>query len=96
MLVLATWTTTSAPASGRASGLEGLEGRRYGGGKLQRQAPAQGTEMADDVTEDGSPTPKPSDVKGDASSVDTALRGEAAISPSECSGTPAAEQDDKR
>lgn len=46
-------TTTSAPASGLVFGFEGLEGRRYTGSRLQRQAPSQGAEMADDATEDG-------------------------------------------
>jgi hypothetical protein len=90
-------TTTSAPASGLASGFEGLEGRRYSGGRLQRQAPEQDTEMADEAVEDGSRTPKQSDVKGAASSIDPALRGEEEKSPSEPAGTPAAEvHDDKR
>jgi hypothetical protein len=91
-------TTTSAPASGLASGFEGLEGRRYSGGRLQRQAPEQDTEMTDTATEDGSRTPKQSDVKREASSIDPALRGEESKSPSESSGTPAAhsEHDDKR
>lgn len=93
-------TTTSAPASGLASGFEGLEGRRYSGGRLQRQAPEQDTEMAeaDVATEDGSRTPKQSDVKGATDSIDPALRGEEAKSPSEAAGTPAAhsETDDKR
>jgi hypothetical protein len=91
-------TTTSAPASGLASGFEGLEGRRYSGGRLQRQAPEQDTEMTEDAAtpEDGSRTPKQSDVKGATSSIDPALRGEEEKSPSEASGTPAAEHDDKR
>lgn len=95
-------TTTSAPASGLASGFDGLEGRRYSGGRLQRQAPAEDTEMADVAAEDGSRTPKQSDVQPDAKekpadSIDPALRGEDVKSPSEASGTPAAEQhDDKR
>ena len=91
-------TTTSAPASGLASGFEGLEGRRYSGGRLQRQAPEQDTEMTDTATEDGSRTPKQSDVKREASSIDPALRGDESKSPSESSGTPAAhsEHDDKR
>merc|ERR1711988_794968 len=70
-------TTTSAPASGLASGFEGLDGRRYSGGRLQRQAPGQDTEMAD--AEDGSRTPKQGEQKrsGKASStLDPALRGE--------------------
>ena len=83
-------TTTSAPASGLASGFEGLEGRRYSGGRLQRQAPEQDTEMADAATEDGSRTPKQSDVKA-ADSIDPALRGEDVKSPTEAAGTPAAE-----
>jgi len=69
-------TTTSAPASGLASGFEGLDGRRYSGGRLQRQAPGQDTEMAD--TDDGSHTPKQGEQKrsGKASStLDPALRG---------------------
>lgn len=92
-------TTTSAPASGLASGFEGLEGRRYSGGRLQRQAPEQDTEMADAATEDGSRTPKQSDVKGPTSSIDPALRGEEEVkSPSESASTPAAhsEHEDKR
>ncbi|KAM0719824.1 hypothetical protein Q7P37_003959 [Cladosporium fusiforme] len=92
-------TTTSAPASGLASGFDGLEGRRYSGGRLQRQAPAEDTEMADVAADDGSRTPKQSDVKDKpVSSIDPALRGEDEVkSPSEASGTPAAEQhDDKR
>lgn len=94
-------STTSAPASGLASGFDGLDGRRYSGGRLQRQAPSQDTEMAD-VTDDGSRTPKQSDVsrpksKG-ISSIDPALRGEDDKSSSESAGTPAAhsEVDDKR
>lgn len=84
-------TTTSAPASGLASGFEGLEGRRYSGGRLQRQAPEQDTEMADVATEDGSRTPKQSDVKEATDSIDPALRGEDVKSPTEAAGTPAAE-----
>lgn len=87
-------TTTSAPASGLSSGFD-LEGRRYSGGRLQRQAPQADTEMAD-AEDDGSRTPKQSDrpkSKGD-SSIDPALRGEDAGSDS--ASTPAAEVDDKR
>ncbi|SMR51493.1 unnamed protein product [Zymoseptoria tritici ST99CH_3D1] len=94
-------TTTSAPASGLSSGFEGLDGRRYSGGRLQRQAPAsesQDTEMAD-AEDAGNRTPKQSDVKrpeskGD-SSIDPALRNEHADSSA---STPAAtsEVDDKR
>ncbi|KAL1591249.1 hypothetical protein WHR41_00062 [Cladosporium halotolerans] len=97
-------TTTSAPASGLASGFEGLEGRRYSGGRLQRQAPAQDTEMTDATAseaaaEDGSRTPKQSDIKEKAvDSIDPALRTEDVKSPTESVGTPAAhsEHDDKR
>ncbi|KAF2172330.1 hypothetical protein M409DRAFT_17566 [Zasmidium cellare ATCC 36951] len=95
-------TTTSAPASGLASGFEGLDGRRYSGGRLQRQAPPtadQDTEMAD--ADDGSRTPKADDAK-DAkgkgnSSIDPALRGEDEKS-SDSASTPAAasEGEDKR
>lgn len=69
-------TTTSAPASGLASGFEGLDGRRYSGGRLQRQAPGQDTEMAD--ADDGSRTPKQASQKDGkpSSTLDPALRGE--------------------
>lgn len=96
-------TTTSAPASGLASGFDGLDGRRYSGGRLQRQAPEQDTdtEMAD-VDNDGSRTPKASDAdrpksrKG-SSTIDPALRGEDE-KPSDSPSTPAAtsEVEDKR
>ena len=95
-------TTTSAPASGLASGFEGLDGRRYSGGRLQRQAPeikTEDTEMAD--ADDGSRTPKASDSKRPKSkgnsSIDPALRGEEG-SGSDTASTPAAqsEGDDKR
>ncbi|OQO03148.1 hypothetical protein B0A48_11403 [Cryoendolithus antarcticus] len=97
-------TTTSAPASGLASGYDGMDGRRYSGGRLQRQAPAGDTEMADAPLSDGARTPKQSDVSRSAkskgnSSIDPALRGEDEKSPSESAGTPAAistEGDDKR
>ncbi|KAK4636741.1 pH-response transcription factor [Fulvia fulva] len=99
-------TTTSAPASGLASGFEGLDGRRYSGGRLQRQAPqsqSEDTEMAD--ADDGSRTPKaasPADAKRPKSkgnsSIDPALRGEDEKSPSDSASTPAAasEVEDKR
>lgn len=87
-------TTTSAPASGLASGFEGLEGRRYSGGRLQRQAPSQDTEMKD--ADDGSRTPKASEMKlpknKGISSIDPALRGEDEKSSSDSGSTPA---DDK-
>jgi len=71
-------TTTSAPASSLASDFHGLDGRRYSGGRLQRQAPSEDTEMLD--PEDGAQTPKASDAKratgGNVSSIDPALRGE--------------------
>ncbi|KAK5108711.1 hypothetical protein LTR62_007858 [Meristemomyces frigidus] len=89
--------TSSAPASSLASGFEGLDGRRYSGGRLQRQAPAQDTEMRD--AEDGAKTPRPEEPshakpKSD-SNIDPELRGEA--SP-EGASTPAArsEEADKR
>lgn len=89
-------TTTSAPASGLSSGFD-LEGRRYSGGRLQRQAPQADTEMAD-ADDDGSRTPKQSDTqtsesKGD-SSIDPALRGEDAGSDS--ASTPAETDQEKR
>lgn len=77
--------TTSAPASGLASGFEGLDGRRYSGGKLQRQAPAASTDVEmRDAPEDGQRTPKaaaatvPEAHKEKASSsIDPALRADA-------------------
>jgi len=96
-------TTTSAPASGLASGFEGLDGRRYSGGRLQRQAPdvkTEDTEMED--ADDGSRTPKASDSKRPKSkgnsSIDPALRGEDG-SGSDSVSTPAAQSEgaeDKR
>ena len=94
-------TTTSAPASGLASGYEGLDGRRYSGGRLQRQAPGEDTEMADDEEEEaGASTPKQSDAKRPKSkgnsTIDPALRSE---SSSESGSTPAtakSDSDDKR
>ncbi|KAF2717481.1 hypothetical protein K431DRAFT_323139 [Polychaeton citri CBS 116435] len=90
-------STTSAPASGLASGFEGLgDSRRYSGGRLQRQAPAQqDTEMLD--AEDGSRTPRASDSqrpksKGN-SSIDPALRGEDERCPAESASTPAAQSE---
>lgn len=92
-------TTTSAPASGLASGFEGLDGRRYSGGRLQRQAPGQDTEMAD--ADDGSRTPKQGDEKASkggkgSSALDPALRGD---DSSDSASTPAARSesiDDRR
>ncbi|KAK1055493.1 hypothetical protein LTR74_015633 [Friedmanniomyces endolithicus] len=85
--------TTSAPASGLASGFEGLDGRRYSGGRLQRQAPGQDTKMVD--IDDGARTPRPSDSKRPKSkgnsSIDPALRGE---DSSDTASTPAARSDD--
>ncbi|KAK3104292.1 hypothetical protein LTR53_018520, partial [Teratosphaeriaceae sp. CCFEE 6253] len=89
--------TTSAPASGLASGFEGLDGRRYSGGRLQRQAPGQDTDMPD--ADDGAMTPKAVDSKRPKSkgnsSIDPALRGE---DSSDTASTPAArsEEADKR
>ena len=89
-------TTTSAPASGLASGFDGLDGRRYSGGRLQRQAPGQDTDMMD--ADDGSRTPKASDkrAKGKHSSIDPALRGEDEKSSSGSISSPADAADDKR
>ncbi|EMD00777.1 hypothetical protein BAUCODRAFT_135551 [Baudoinia panamericana UAMH 10762] len=84
-------TTSSAPASGLASGFEGLDGRRYSGGRLQRQAPGDDTAMAD--ADDGTRTPKQADSKrsrGKAnSSIDPALRDEES---SDSASTPAADE----
>lgn len=91
-------TTTSAPASGLASGFDGLDGRRYSGGRLQRQAPSQDTDTEMGEADDGSRTPKAADgAKGKSSSIDPALRGEDEKS-SESASTPAAtsEVEDKR
>ncbi|KAK4554917.1 hypothetical protein LTR86_008065 [Recurvomyces mirabilis] len=89
--------TTSAPASGLASGFDGMDGRRYSGGRLQRQAPSQDTEMPD--AEDGGRTPKAEEPartkpKGN-SNIDPTLRGE---DSSEGASTPNArsEEADKR
>ncbi|KAF7197221.1 pH-response transcription factor [Pseudocercospora fuligena] len=91
-------TTTSAPASGLASGFEGLDGRRYSGGRLQRQAPPASTEQQDTEmgdAEDGSRTPKASDAKRPKSkgnsSIDPALRGE--NEGSDSASTPAAQSE---
>jgi hypothetical protein len=89
-------TTTSAPASGLATGYESLDGRRYSGGRLQRAAPdtaQRDTEMTD--YDDGSRTPKASESRGKsraASSIDPALRGEDEKSPSDAGSTPADEK----
>ncbi|KAK4551438.1 hypothetical protein LTR86_011169 [Recurvomyces mirabilis] len=87
---------TSAPASGLASGFERMDGRRYGGGRLQRQTPNQDTDVAD--ADDGARTPKPADASRPRnqgnSSIDPALGGE----DSDSASTPAArsEEADKR
>lgn len=86
-------TTTSAPASGLSSGFD-LEGRRYSGGRLQRQAPQADTEMAD-ADDDGSRTPKQSDAhKKTDSTIDPALRGEDVGSDS--ASSPPVEGGDRR
>ncbi|KAF2486564.1 hypothetical protein BDY17DRAFT_245803 [Neohortaea acidophila] len=93
--------TTSAPPSSLSSGFEDLGGRRYSGGRLQRQAPTQTQDRPDvdmEDAEDGSRTPKASDVKqspksGKVNSIDPALRGEDVASPAESVSTPI---DDKR
>ena len=88
-------TTTSAPASGLASGFEGHDSRRYSGGRLQRQAPGQDSEMADADDTAGNSTPKQSDGKRPKSkgnsSIDPALRGE---DSSDSASTPAARSAD--
>ncbi|QIW95519.1 hypothetical protein AMS68_001037 [Peltaster fructicola] len=72
-------STTSAPASGLATSFDELDRRRYSGGRLQRQAPAESSstdvEMTDE-TEDGSRTPRPDDAKKPDTSIDPALREE--------------------
>jgi len=69
--------TTSAPASGLASGFEGFEGRRYSGGRLQREAPApRSQDMDSDAMEtesDGAKTPRAKQPE-DSSALDPALR----------------------
>ncbi|KAG9656401.1 hypothetical protein KCU61_g1250, partial [Aureobasidium melanogenum] len=69
--------TTSAPASGLASGFEGFEGRRYSGGRLQREAPApRSHDMDSDAMEtesEGAKTPRAKQPE-DSSSLDPALR----------------------
>ncbi|GAB7352058.1 hypothetical protein MBLNU459_g2566t1 [Dothideomycetes sp. NU459] len=75
-------STTSAPPSGLASGFEPFgEGRRYSGGRLQRQAPPRGeTDMdneAMDVDSDGAKTPRGNAKEAErpgSSSLDPALR----------------------
>ncbi|CAD0110720.1 unnamed protein product [Aureobasidium uvarum] len=71
--------TTSAPASGLASGFEGFEGRRYSGGRLQREAPAPRSHDMDsdamDTESEGAKTPRASTKQPeDSSSLDPALR----------------------
>lgn len=74
-------STTSAPASGLASGFDGFEGRRYSGGRLQREAPApkdeRASEDAMDMESDGAKTPrnaKEAEERPGSSSLDPALR----------------------
>ncbi|THW11937.1 hypothetical protein D6D02_07357 [Aureobasidium pullulans] len=71
--------TTSAPASGLASGFEGFEGRRYSGGRLQREAPAPRPHDLDsdamETESEGAKTPRASTRQPeDSSSLDPALR----------------------
>ncbi|GAB7358222.1 hypothetical protein MBLNU230_g0374t1 [Neophaeotheca triangularis] len=96
-------TTTSAPASGLASGFEGLDGRRYSGGRLQRQAPGQqDTEMGEADAQDRERTPRPEDGKNaDAksktpNSIDPALRAEHEGSSEPATTPPNTESDDRR
>lgn len=74
---------TSAPPSGLASEFDGFEGRRYSGGRLQREAPARQDGDVDseamDVDSDRSRTPRKEDagkaaVRPGSSSLDPALR----------------------
>lgn len=73
-------TTTSAPASGLASGFDAFEGRRYSGGRLQREAPVPKTEPAPedamDMDSDGAKTPRNAKEaeRPESSSLDPALR----------------------
>jgi hypothetical protein len=71
--------TTSAPASGLASGFEGFEGRRYSGGRLQREAPASRARDIDsdamETESEGAKTPRASTKQPEDSSIlDPALR----------------------
>ncbi|KAI5245141.1 hypothetical protein E4T43_03360 [Aureobasidium subglaciale] len=71
--------TTSAPASGLASGFEGFEGRRYSGGRLQREAPAPRSHDLDsdamETESEGAKTPRASTKQPeDSSALDPALR----------------------
>lgn len=80
---MASGYTTSAPPSGLASGFEPFgEGRRYSGGRLQRQAPPRGQADIDseamDVDSDGAKTPRAhakDDDRPGSSALDPALRG---------------------
>ena len=92
---------TSAPTSGLASGFDGIDARRYSGGRLQRQAPSHDAAMGgtDDLNNH---TPRASDRKRSKSkgnsSIDPALRGEDEKS-SESASTPIGNSDlidDKR
>lgn len=91
-------SNTSAPTSGLSTSFDDMEGRRYSGGRLQRQAPAS---EADVEMEDGAATPRPKDAptpKADAS-LDPALRAaEEDKKASEAAAVrdESAESDDKR
>jgi len=77
--------STAAP-SGLASGFDGFEGRRYSGGRLQREAPARAETAVDseamDLDSEGGKTPRNGDAEADrkrqesSSNVDPALRSE--------------------
>nr|POE88085.1 ph-response transcription factor [Quercus suber] len=91
-------TTTSAPASSLASGFDGLDGRRYSGGRLQRVAPGHDTDMAD--AEDRETTPKAGQAidspgRPISSTIDPALHHEdiAVDSPSTSSANDKREED---
>jgi len=76
---------SSAAPSGLASGFDGFEGRRYSGGRLQREAPARSETAVDseamDLDSEGGKTPRNGDQdtdrkrQGSSSNVDPALRG---------------------
>ena len=99
-------TTTSAPASGLASGFDVLELRRLSGGRLQHVAPARPGDRRDadtEMTDAGSRTPKAA-----ASSPHAAGKGVSRLDPAlRCGGgddggndkgmsTPGSDGDDRR
>jgi len=101
-------TASSAPASGLASGFDFDSGRRYSGGRLQREAPAASEDIDMPEADDGSRTPKQSDVKPavasieaeseskDKANIDPALSGAEEKLRGSSPSTPAASAEDKR